>query len=100
MSADVQVAEERHRFEIVVDGTLVGFAQYRRLPGRMVFTHTEINPAHQGHGWAGRLARAALDAARDEGVRVVPQCWFIADYIRKHPHYADLVDEEDWGTSP
>lgn len=101
MGMDVQVVRdpERKRFEIVVDGALAGFAQYQYQPGRVVFTHTEIDPAHQGRGWAGRLARAALDAARDEGLRVVPRCWFIADYIRKHPEYVDLVDEQDWGTS-
>jgi uncharacterized protein len=99
MSADVRVVREHDRFEITVDGTPVGFAEYRLQPGRVVFTHTEIDPAHQGQGWAGRLARAALDAVRDDGLRVVPQCWFIADYIRKHPRYVDLVDEADPGTS-
>lgn len=94
MSADVRVVrhQERDRFEIMVDGAPAGFAEYRRHPGAMVLTHTVVNPARRGQGLAGRLARAALDAARDEGLRVVPQCPYIADYIRKHPEYADLVD--------
>jgi len=38
-----------------------------------------------------RLVKAALDDVRQRGERVVPQCAFVADYIRRHPAYADLV---------
>lgn len=101
MGTEVQVVRhpERSRFEIVVDGELAGFAQYQHRPGRMVLTHTVVDPARQGQGLAGRLARVALDAARAEGLRVVPECSYIADYIRKHPEYADLVAGVDPGVS-
>lgn len=93
-AGDVRVDDrpDEARFEISVDGRLAGFAEYERRPGRMVLTHTEVDDAYTGRGLAGRLARHALDAARAEGVRVNPQCSYIADYIRKHPEYADLVD--------
>jgi uncharacterized protein len=92
--ARVADAPERSRFELVVDGELAGFAEYRLRPGRIVFTHTEVDEAHQGTGLAGRLAAAALDAARERGLEVTPLCPYIAGYIRRHPGYRELVDEQ------
>ncbi len=56
-----------------------------------MFTHTVIDPAFEGQGMGSRLVKAALDDVRQRGERVVPQCAFVADYIRRHPAYADLV---------
>jgi uncharacterized protein len=85
---------DRERFEISVDGQPAGFVQYLRRGGRIIFFHTEIDPAHEGHGLGSALAQGALDAARAEGVPVVPLCSFVHRWIDRHPDYADLVDEE------
>ena len=81
----------RHRFELRMGDTVAGFAAYRLEPGRVVFTHTEIDPAFEGQGLGGKLAAAALDAVRARGLAIVPQCPFIAAYVRRHPEYQDLV---------
>ena len=91
MTATVSDNPERHRFEVQVDGELAGFAVYRLSGSEMTLTHTEVDDAYEGQGLAGQLARAALDAARRNGARIVPQCAFIAAYIERHPEYADLV---------
>ncbi|WP_394813105.1 N-acetyltransferase, partial [Streptomyces boetiae] len=26
------------------------------------------------------------------GLRIVPTCWMVAEYIDKHPEYADITD--------
>jgi len=43
--------EEAQRFETSVDG-LRAFIAYRRFPGRIVFTHTEVPPPLEGKGLA------------------------------------------------
>jgi predicted GNAT family acetyltransferase len=91
---DVHDNPEKHRFEIYDDGKLAGFAIYVRRPGRLIFVHTEIDPAFEGRGLGSQLARAALDAARASGDRVVPLCPFIGQFIDRHPEYGDLVDHE------
>lgn len=83
---------EASRYEIRVDGVLAGFADYRTRPGRIVFTHTEISEEFEGRGLGSRLVREALDSARAAGVTVTSLCDFVADYIRRHPEYEDLVD--------
>ena len=85
---------DRSRFEITVDGTLAGFADYKALPGRLVILHSEIDDAYQGRGLAGALTKAALDSIRERGLLVTPRCPYTAAYIRKHPEYLDLVDEK------
>lgn len=93
---DVRVVDvpDRGRFELRVDGELAGFAEYRLRPGRIVFTHTEVDDRFQGRGLAARLARAVLDSARERGLRVTPLCPYIARYIRRHPEYVPLVDDQ------
>jgi predicted GNAT family acetyltransferase len=83
-----------NRFEIFDGETLAGFARYVRRPGRIIYVHTEIDPAFEGKGMGSKLAADALDAARAAGERVVPLCPFINDYIERHPKYIDLVDNE------
>ena len=98
MTADstdaIQVTDNRGaaRYEIHVDGVRGGMAMYNRTATAITFTHTEIAPEFEGRGLASRLAVVALDAARADGLRVVPQCPFFAEYIRRHPAYQDLVD--------
>ena len=85
---------ELSRVEARTGDAVAGFAAYLDRPGQRVFTHTEVDPAYEGQGIGGRLARAALDQARADGLRVVPRCPFIRSWIDKHPDYRDLVDAE------
>jgi predicted GNAT family acetyltransferase len=96
MAGEPQVVDvpERDRFEILVDDELAGFAEYRRRPGLLAFTHTEIDPAFEGKGLGSRLVRGALDAVRAEGLEVLPFCPFVNEYLVRHPELADLVPAE------
>jgi uncharacterized protein len=93
--ADVQVKDNPagHRYEAWVEGSLAGFAAYRlRGSGVIVFTHTEVDPAHEGQGIGGELARGALDDVRARGERrVVALCPFIGAWVGRHPDYQDLL---------
>ena len=81
---------EAQRFEARL-GEYLAVAAYRRAPGVVEFTHTEVPPAIRGRGVAGRLVRAALDQARERGDAVVPLCSYVAWYIGQHPQYRELV---------
>jgi predicted GNAT family acetyltransferase len=70
----------------------VGVVDYHVSEGRVVFPHTEVEPALEGRGVASRLARRALDDARARGLRVVPACSFFRVYLRRNPQDADLLD--------
>ncbi|WP_216212457.1 GNAT family N-acetyltransferase [Amycolatopsis aidingensis] len=91
---EIQVTDNpgRSRFELHLGTELVGHAAYRRAPGLIVFTHTEVDPQRQGQGLAGRLTSESLDAARAEGSRVRAECPYVAAYIDKHPEYQELLE--------
>ena len=94
MAPTVTDVSDRRRFEIAVDGAVLGFAEYRRRPGVISFIHTEIDPAHEGEGLGTLLVKAALDTARAEGLAVLPYCPFVQGLIDRHREYLDLVPVE------
>jgi uncharacterized protein len=80
------------RYELVVAGEVAGFAKYRdRGDGVLVFPHTVIDPARRGRGLGAELVAGALEDVRARGVRVVPTCWYVAQFIDGHPEYRDLL---------
>jgi len=79
------------RYEVVVDGSVAGFAAYRLHNDVVVFTHTEVDPDYEGRGLGSSLAKGALDDVRSQGGRIQPLCPFIAAYVKRHPEYQELV---------
>jgi predicted GNAT family acetyltransferase len=79
------------RFEIDL-GDALAVAEYRLSGHTAVFTHTEVPVAMRGQGIASRLIAGALDVAREQGWRVVPQCSAVAVYIERHPERRALLD--------
>jgi uncharacterized protein len=88
-------APDRHRFELEVDGALVGFIDYRVDDVAVVMTHAEIDPRSGGRGLGSEMVKGALDAVRASGRRVVPRCSFVAAYIDRHPEYQALLAAPD-----
>jgi predicted GNAT family acetyltransferase len=82
---------ERQRYEAFADGVLMGYAIYKMLGDSLVITHTEVLREHEGKGIGSHIAKEALADARAQGKYVVPQCSFIAAYLRKHRDESDLV---------
>ena len=78
------------RFELDVEGA-VAFANYRRTPSAVIITHTETPRALRSRGIASELVQGALQSIRADGSKVIAGCGFVADYLRKHPEFADLV---------
>lgn len=82
--------EAAQRWEAHVDGQLA-VAEYRRRGSAVFFIHTEVPPALEGQGIAGRLVRTALEDARARHLAVIPFCPFVAGYIQRHPDYIAIV---------
>ena len=83
---------EKHRFEIDLGDGSFAIAEYRLRAGKIIFTHTEVPPAHEGRGIGSLLVRTALASARERGLKVIPICPFFVAYIKKHAEEQDLLD--------
>ncbi|MEP7130777.1 MAG: GNAT family N-acetyltransferase [Sphingomicrobium sp.] len=83
---------ECHRFEADIGDGSLAIAEYTLSAGKIMFTHTAVPPAHEGHGVGSALIRFALASARRRGLQVIPKCPFFAAYIKKHAEVQDLLD--------
>jgi predicted GNAT family acetyltransferase len=82
----------RSRFELSIDGELMGWAEYLPAGDSVIIAHTEIDERREGEGLGSALVRGMLDRIRASGKTVIPTCAFTAAYIQRHPEYIDLVD--------
>ncbi len=91
MTTEVVNEPESSRYVVTVDGRTTGFADYRIDGDDIVFPHTVIDPAARGQGLGAILVKGALDDVRPTGRRVVPHCWYVAQFIDSNPEYGDLL---------
>ncbi|MDQ0790681.1 GNAT family N-acetyltransferase [Streptomyces sp. B3I8] len=87
---------------------VVGRVEYFVLdePARaLVPVHTIVEPAHEGKGIAGSLARELYGIAGREGVAVAPLCPYVVKWAARHPDEAPAADPalmraaEEWVTA-
>lgn len=83
---------EKHRFEADLGDGSLATADYVLIPGKIMFTHTEVPASHEGQGIGSALIRFALGHARERSLQVIPICPFFAAYIKKHTDVQDLLD--------
>ena len=95
--AQTKVTAEDGQFTIAVEGQAVGLAAYVDRGNQRVFHHTEVDPAYGGRGLATILVEEALNATRDEGKRIVPECSMVATVLEKHPEFDAITDSAATG---
>ena len=79
-----------NRFEIQIDD-LIAVSQYQQTGNIITFYHVGVPPELEGQGIGGLLAKASLDYARANSLKVIPLCSFMSAYVRRHPEYRDLM---------
>ena len=73
------------RYEIHVDDVLAGFTVFRiDTRGRLIFPHTEVDPAFRGRGIAQELVAGAMTDVAQRGETVIPHCPVVTAYLRKN----------------
>jgi uncharacterized protein len=92
MGSEIRRHDDRARYELVLDGTVVSYADFHDDGDRVTFPHTVTLPQYQGRGFAAKVVRAALDDMRADDKTVVPLCWFVAQFIDENAEYRDLLD--------
>ncbi|MFJ5840119.1 GNAT family N-acetyltransferase [Streptomyces shenzhenensis] len=97
--SDIEIRDDRAagRLEAVDGAEVVGHIEYFVLesPGRaLVPVHTLVEPAHEGKGIAGSLARELYAIAGREGVPVAPLCPYVVKWAARHPEEAPPAARE------
>jgi hypothetical protein len=87
---DIVNNKAQQRYELAVDGHIA--ATYYKIEGNIItFIHTEVPPELGGKGIGSKLIRGALDQARADRLKVIPQCPFVKTFIEKNADYQDLL---------
>jgi predicted GNAT family acetyltransferase len=97
--SDIEIRDDRAagRLEAVGGGEVVGHIEYFVLESpalALVPVHTIVEPAHEGKGIAGSLARELYAIARREGGVVAPLCPYVVKWAERHPDEAPAADPE------
>ncbi|WP_010202448.1 GNAT family N-acetyltransferase [Salinibacterium sp. PAMC 21357] len=84
--------KDSNRYVMNVDGALVAVADYRTNDGSISFNHTYTQPAHRGKGYAAELVKFAMDDVESSSTkRVLPMCWYVAEWFDANPTRAGLL---------
>ena len=79
---------ERRRYVALLDGEPIGELVYKDTEDGRVFTHSEIVPEHEHHGYGTQMVRAGLDDTRSAGIKPLGQCSMVRNFLAEHPDYA------------
>ena len=91
---DVIHNKAEQRFEVWIENSLSKL-DYIRDGNTMVMTHVGVPFELRNRGIAGRITQAGLDYAKENSLRVVPMCSYVAAYIRRHPQYNRLIKQNE-----
>lgn len=73
---------------------LVSVLDYRDDGRTVAMMRAYTVPTFRGHGFAGELVGRAVDELERAGDRkVIPVCWYVADWFADHPEHAGILYE-------
>ena len=80
------------RYTLRSGDTIVAVADYRVNGDVISFNHTYTQPHLRGHGYAGKLVEFAMDDVEANSTRrVLPMCWYVAEWFESHPERRGLL---------
>ncbi len=92
MATEFAHEPDAHRYTMSVDGSVVSVLEYRDNGSIVAFHHTLTLPQHRGRGYADQLVRFAVDHVERSGRgRILPTCWYVAEWFDRHPERAGLL---------
>ncbi|RAK66170.1 GNAT family N-acetyltransferase [Hymenobacter edaphi] len=91
----VEHQTEDQTFYLTSHGYEGELAYSRPAEGVVDFQHTYVDEHLRGQGAGEALAKAALDWARQEELRVRTSCPYMAKFVQQHAEYQELLDQAD-----
>nr|WP_296779976.1 GNAT family N-acetyltransferase [Rhodococcus sp. (in: high G+C Gram-positive bacteria)] len=92
METRVEHQPEQHRFVLYLGLTIAAVSEYFDVDSERNFYHTVTLPQYRGRGFAAVLTERALDDTREQGMTVMPSCWFVSEFIETNAdRYASMI---------
>jgi predicted GNAT family acetyltransferase len=92
MSKDFSHEPDARRYVLRIDGEITAVADYTINGNSISFHHTYTNPRKRKQGYAAEVVKFAIDDVESTtSLRVLPMCWYVADWFEKNPDRAELL---------
>jgi uncharacterized protein len=83
----------QQQFQVMADGELA-YLEYRWYKGNIALMHTFVPEKLEGKGIASALAKYALEYAKENKLKIMVYCPFVAKYLQTHPGYKELINKK------
>lgn len=85
-------SEARGQFEASENGKNAGKMTYsRKDENTIVIDHTEVDPEYQGQGVGKKMVEKAAEFARENNLKIVPQCSYAKKVMERSSDYDDVL---------
>lgn len=93
MTTEIRHEPDNSRYALLLDGQLAAVADYRINDNSISIHRTFTQPSHRGKGLAAQVVEYAVDdIEKNSERRVVPMCWYVADWFERNPDRAGLLN--------
>jgi len=85
-------AQKEGKFKLNKDGEYVGEMVYKYEGDNAINIYkTEVDDAHEGKGYATKLLDSAVEFARENDLKIIPECPFVEAKMKKDESLHDLM---------
>jgi uncharacterized protein len=92
MAVAITHEPDARRYVLRIDGDIIAVADYAINGNNISFTHTFTNPRFRGQGYAAQVVEFAMnDVESTTTYRVIPMCWYVAEWFDAHPGRQSLL---------
>ncbi|MFM6974253.1 MAG: GNAT family N-acetyltransferase [Agromyces sp.] len=92
MSIALAHEPDASRYTLHVDGQLAVVLDYKANDSAISMTRTFTVPAYRGQKLAAQLVEFAVnDIEANDSRRIVPMCWYVADWFQAHGERGALL---------
>ncbi len=85
------VKRRPHEFVIRLGPGKYAYLKYRVNQNGLYIDSTFTPEEYRDRGLARKLTEAAIEYARQNSLKIVPNCSYAERYFGKHPEYRDLL---------
>lgn len=83
---------DRGRFYIEENGERLALMTYSKAgEDKIIIDHTEVDASLKGEGIGKDLVAEGVKYARENSLKIIPQCSFAKAEFEKHSEYADVL---------
>ncbi len=95
MATEFSNEPDEKRYAMRVDGAQVAVLDYSILGTAISLTRAFTIPSQRGKGLAGQLVAYAVDDIEaTTSLRIVPMCWYVAEWFDAHPERRHLLERQ------